>query len=79
MEFFGPLAAAAQGSGGLRPEVPVAVVVFMIDAAMDRFLQSYARSYLDDGLELATADRARAEDKMDIIIEALKNGIAHKS
>jgi AcrR family transcriptional regulator len=75
MEFFGPLAAAARESGRLRPEVPVSVVVFMIDAAMDRFLQSYARSYLDDGLELAAADRAGVTAGMDNIIEALKTGI----
>ncbi len=75
MEFFGPLAAAARERGGLRPDVPVPVVVFMIDAAMDRFLQSYARSYLDDGLKLAAADRARAEAGMDSIIEVLKNGL----
>ncbi|MFW8601603.1 TetR/AcrR family transcriptional regulator [Desulfobacterota bacterium M19] len=77
MEFFGPLVAAARERGGLRPDVPLSVVVFMIDAAMDRFLQSYARSYLDDGLELAAADRARAEARMDTIIETLKNGIAY--
>jgi len=75
MEYFGPLVAQGQAQGSVNAGVPVAMVVFLIDAALDRFLQGYARSYLDGGLGLATKDGPGLIAEIDLLIETLKNGL----
>ena len=75
MEYFGPLIAQGQARGEVAP-IPVAMVVFVIDAVLDRFLQGYARSYLDGGLGLATKDRATLMAEVDLLIETLRNGLS---
>lgn len=75
MEYFGPLISQGQGRGEVAA-MPVAMVVFVIDAVLDRFLQGYARAYLDGGLGLAAKDRPALLDEIDLLIEALKHGVA---
>ena len=75
MEYFGALVVRGQAQGGVSPWVPVTMVVFLIDAALDRFLQGYARSYLDGGLGLATKDGPGLVAEMDLLIETLKSGL----
>jgi AcrR family transcriptional regulator len=74
-EYFGPLVAMGQVQGSVNAEAPVAMVVFLIDAALDRLLQGYARSYLDGGLGLAAKDGAGVIAEVDLLIETLKNGL----
>ena len=76
LEYFGPLAHAAQHRGELKSDVPVAMVVFIIDAVMDRFLQGYARSYLDGGLALSSMDKKELAVEVKAIIAGLKSGLA---
>ncbi|MBA3015772.1 MAG: TetR/AcrR family transcriptional regulator [Proteobacteria bacterium] len=75
LDFFGPLALQGQREGTVTSGVPVSMVVFLIDAALDRFLQGYARSYLDGGLNLAAKDGPALITEIDLLIETLKNGL----
>lgn len=75
LEYFGPLVSRGQAQGSVNNEVPVAMVVFLIDAVLDRFLQSYARSYLDGGLGLAAKDGPEIVAEIDLLIETLRNGL----
>lgn len=79
MEYFGPLVKQGQVRGSISVEVPVAMVVFLIDAALDRFLQGYARSYLDGGLGLAAKDAPALFAEVDLLIETLKKGLGRSS
>lgn len=76
MEYFGPLIARGQGQGAVAAAVPVKMVVFLIDAALDRFLQGYARPYLDGGLGLAAKDGPGLIAEIDLLIETMKQGLA---
>ncbi len=78
MEYFGPLIAQGQGRGEVVA-MPVAMVVFVIDAVLDRFLQGYARTYLDGGLRLAVKDESALMADIDLLIETLKHGLAVRS
>ena len=74
-EFFGPLCARAQKQGALRQDVPLEVVIFILDATLDRFLQSYAQSYLDCGLDLQKKDRASLVADVDMVLLVLQQGL----
>lgn len=74
-EFFGPLCARAQKQGALRQDVPLEVVIFILDATFDRFLQSYAQSYLDCGLDLQKKDRQALLADVDMILLVLQEGL----
>lgn len=74
-EYFGPLIARGQGQGQVAT-MPVTMVVFFIDAVLDRFLQGYARSYLDGGLGLAAMDGPGLIIEVELLIEALRHGLA---
>ncbi|HZE20509.1 MAG TPA: TetR/AcrR family transcriptional regulator, partial [Desulfobaccales bacterium] len=51
-EYFGSLVRRAQSRGELRPGVPRAAVLFLLDAVFDRFLQAVAVPALDVNLGL---------------------------
>lgn len=76
MEYFGPLVVRGQAQGRIAATVPVAMVVFLVDAALDRFLQAYARSYLDSGLGLAAKDGPGLKAEVDLLIATLQSGLA---
>ena len=76
MEYFGPLVVRGQGQGTVAAVVPVKMVVFLVDAALDRFLQGYARSYLDGGLGLAAKDGPGLTAEIDLLIETMRQGLA---
>ena len=63
-----------QKNGGLA-DIPPKMIVFIVDAALDRFLQGYARSYLDGGLGLSEKDPDQLNHEIDIMLTALKNGL----
>lgn len=75
LEFFGPLISAGQIQGKVV-RIPVPMAVFLIDAVLDRFLQGYARSYLDGGLGLATKDQAALIAEVDQLIDTMKHGLS---
>lgn len=74
-EYFGPLCKAAQEEGVIRADISVEMVIFMLDAAIDRFLQAYARPYLDSGLGLADLGAEQLQDKVDQLLKILKDGL----
>ncbi len=73
-DYFGPILAQGQAAGKVAP-IPVARAVFMIDAVLDRFLQGYARPYLDGGLNLADRDAPALAMEIDCLIDTLKYGL----
>jgi len=75
MEYFGPLCQEDQRQGKIRDDVPLPVIVFMLDATLDRFLQGYASPYLDGGLGLAGRSRQELSKEIDLIIEVLRDGL----
>jgi len=76
MEYFGPLVRQGQTEGTVSKQVPPAMAVFLIDAALDRFLQGYARSYLDGGLGLAAKDSQGLIREIDLLLETIQHGLA---
>jgi AcrR family transcriptional regulator len=76
MEYFGPLIAQGQERGEVPATIPVAMVVFVIDAVLDRFLQGYARTYLDGGLGLAAKDGMAITAEVELLIDTLRHGLA---
>ncbi|OKY75521.1 MAG: hypothetical protein BM485_07230 [Desulfobulbaceae bacterium DB1] len=75
-EFFGPLCAAAQGRGAIRRDIPLPMMVFILDAVLDRFLQSYAQRSLDCGLELAGRKHDELTGQIDLVLQVLREGLA---
>lgn len=74
-DYFGPICARAREQGVIRTDIGVAMVIFILDAAIDRFLQAYARPYLDVGLGLASLSEAELQDKVEELLGVLKNGL----
>lgn len=75
MEYFSPLIAAGQQGKSIRADISVAMIVFMIDAVLDRFLQGYACAYLDGGLHLAEKKSADLQEEIDELIAVLRSGL----
>jgi len=75
-EYFGPLCQAGQKSGAIRPDIPLAVVIFVLDATLDRFLQGYAQGTLDRDLDLAQINREMLLSQVKMILQVLKEGLA---
>jgi len=74
-EYFSPLVQEAAARGLIRGDISADMVVFAIDAMLDRFLLGYARPYLDSGLGLARLDPAGLEDACDQVLLILRGGI----
>ncbi|MCB2181163.1 MAG: TetR/AcrR family transcriptional regulator [Desulfobulbaceae bacterium] len=77
-EYFGPLCARAQKQQAIRQDIPLEVVIFILDATLDRFLQSYARSYLDCGLDLTRKKREELFAVVDMILQVLQEGLKER-
>jgi len=75
-EFFGPLVLEAQSRKMIRNDVSPQMVVFMLDALLDRFLQGYARPYLDGGLALAGKDDQTLQHDIETVITILRDGLS---
>lgn len=75
-EYFGPLCAAGQKRRAIRRDIPLEVVIFILDATLDRFLQGYAQSYLDCGLDLVKKNREELLVQIDMILQVLQEGLA---
>lgn len=74
-EYFAPVCHEDQRRGKIRKDIPLSTIVFMLDATMDRFLQGYARPYLDGGLGLARKSRQELDREIHMIIAVLRDGL----
>ena len=78
-EYFGPLCVVAQQDGQIRKNIDPQMVVFVLDALLDRFLQGYAKPYLDGGLELACKSEEELQNEVDMVIRILQNGLSPRN
>lgn len=75
-EYFGPLCQAGQNSGAIRRDIPLAMVIFVLDATLDRFLQSYAQGVLDRDLGLAQISSEALPAQVNMMLQVLREGLA---
>ncbi|MBI4792244.1 MAG: TetR/AcrR family transcriptional regulator, partial [Deltaproteobacteria bacterium] len=75
-EYFGPLCRTGQESGALRRDIAPEAVLFVLDATLDRFLQSYAQGTLDRELAPGRIDGAGLLARVDMILQVLQEGLA---
>jgi TetR/AcrR family transcriptional regulator len=74
-EYFASLVRQAVRRGELRPGVPRAAVLFLLDAVFDRFLQALAVPALDVTLDLHQAPDAAIHKHVRELISLLKEGL----
>ena len=77
-EYFTPLCEQAKRNNALRQDITTSAMVFLLDAVIDRFLQGYAKSYLDGGLAFDSSSKAAIGNTIDALILALSEGFVHK-
>lgn len=75
IDYFGPLCKQAQATGQIRRDISLPMIIFLLDAVIDRFLQGYAKPYIDLGLGLSEMNRDELDKEIDSIIEVLKCGL----
>ncbi len=75
-EYFASLVRRAQTRGELRPGVPEAAVLFLLDALFDRFLQAVAVPALDVTLGLNQASDEVIRRRVRELVGLLKVGLA---
>lgn len=75
-EYFAPLCLAGQQSGAIRRDIPADVVIFVLDATLDRFLQSYAQQALARDLGLERLDGEQLSGQVRMILQVLQEGLA---
>lgn len=75
-EYFTPFLDEAKKRGEIRADVDRATVIFLLDAVIERFLQGYAKPYLDSGLGLAGKKRQQLLKGIDAVIAILRDGLA---
>jgi AcrR family transcriptional regulator len=74
-DYFASLVRQAQRRGELRPGVPRAAVLFLLDAVFDRFLQAVAVPALDVALGLHQAPETAIHQHIRELISLLKDGL----
>ncbi|HIJ80018.1 MAG: TetR/AcrR family transcriptional regulator [Desulfobulbaceae bacterium] len=79
LEYFSPLCEDLQRQGKLRNDISAQMVVFILDATMDRFLRGYARPDLDGGMALAGMQPVQMLGEIDTIIDVLRSGLLAQS
>jgi len=77
-DYFGPMVEACQRQG-VFVQTPVATIIFIIDAVMDRFFQTFASKYLVREPGINQKWRSAIGPEIEHIIETLKFGIASRS
>ena len=75
-EYFTPFLDEAKERGEIRRDVDSATVVFLLDAVIERFLQGYAKPYIDSGLKMAGKKRQQLLKGIDAVIAILRDGLA---
>jgi len=76
LEYMGPLCEAGQRNGSIRSDVEPAMAVFIVDAALERFLQAYAKPYLDSGLGLMNKDEEQLRETVTTLTMVLRASLA---
>lgn len=74
--YFRPLVEQAMSRGELRADLDPDLAVYLLDAVLDRFLQSLVVSHLDAGSGLYGADRAQVERRAREIVDLLRRGLS---
>lgn len=77
VEYFEPLIRRGQAQGMIRTDVPVGLIVFMIDAVLDRYLLAVSSGL--GGRDIGSADPDRPEAIIEQIIKLLAGGMATQS
>ena len=75
-EYFASLVRRAKARGELRPGVPEAAVLFLLDALFDRFLQAVAVPALDVTLNLNQAPEDVVRQRIHELVQLLREGLA---
>lgn len=75
-EYFGSLIRRAKQRGELRPGLPEAATLFLLDAVFDRFLQAVAVPALDVTLNLHQAPEEIIQQRIRQLINTLRDGLA---
>jgi AcrR family transcriptional regulator len=75
-EYFASLVRRARSRGELRPGVPEAAALFLLDAVFDRFLQAVAIPALDVNLGLHQAGEEAVRQRVQELMGLLKDGLA---
>ncbi len=75
-EYFASLVRRARARGELRPGVPVAATLFLLDAVFDRFLQAVAIPALDVNLGLHQAGEEEVRRRIRELVALLRDGLA---
>jgi AcrR family transcriptional regulator len=73
--YLRPMLEEAARRGELRPGLDLDAAVFLLDAAMDRFLQAQAVPAMDPGLGLHRADSDHAARRLDQIGDLLRRAL----
>ncbi len=74
-DYFMDLCRRSQKRGEVRDDIPPAVIIFTIEALLDRFLQGCACDYLDGGLGLGNASRTERRRLVDAFEKVLRTGL----
>ena len=74
IEYFEPLIRKGQDDGSIRTDVSVRLIVFMIDAVLDRFLLAISSG--QDNETICQSDPGKSEILIDQIIKLLESGMA---
>ena len=75
-DYFGSLIRQARERGELRPGLPEAATLFLLDAVFYRFLQAVAVPALDVTLNLHQAPEEIIQQRIGQLINTLKDGLA---
>ncbi|SMC24804.1 transcriptional regulator, TetR family [Desulfacinum hydrothermale DSM 13146] len=78
-EYLTPLVEKGMAEGDLRPDLDVDLVVFTLDAVMDRFLQAYCVPFLDGNAAVFQAPPQRVEKQVGDLVELLRSGLGARS
>lgn len=73
--YLRSLLSEAMSKGELRPNLDIDKACFLIDAVMDRFLQTHTVRNMDSGLGLFRADEENINIWIAAMIDIIKNGI----
>jgi TetR/AcrR family transcriptional regulator len=77
LKYLRSLLDDAAGRGELREGLDIDAAAFLLDAAMDRFLQTRAVPHLDAGLGLYDCSEETARRWIRQLVDALRLGIGH--
>ncbi len=75
-DYLGSLVRQGLARGEIRPDLPAATVIFLLDALLDRFLQAICVPAFDVTLGLDQAGEEEIRQRVQELMELLKSGLA---